>query len=332
MRSLGAILKTRRLDGWTPVSLPTASYYGIYSNGSYWVAVGTNSGVNKIVHSDGPTPEGTWHAATYPTVSGAFMDVHWSGTHWAAVYNEGIVYKAGIDPSGIWSNNTLGTYPDWRLQTIYSNGSYWVAAGGYQAYSKGMRSYISGSDPSGSWSTVFNTSTYYKRVIYNGSYWAAVGSERISGKDYASVDYIAGSNPAGTWANTLVIPDMYYQATDIYHNGSYWVVPINRTLYGSDLRLYYSNAAAPTSWSLASISPQTLGQKMSAIGYDAVDGWKASGFYKAIYSQSPADSNPGIGTWISPYYDSDHWDFYNIYCDGVYWVIVGQRGIMYKKI
>jgi hypothetical protein len=101
---------------------------GIAWNGSYWVAVGFNSGATVTIAKS--TDGMTWTNATDNPFS-VGNGIAWNGSYWVAVgrNSASTVCIAKSTDGMIWTNSTDNPFSGGQGQGIGWNGSYWVAVG-----------------------------------------------------------------------------------------------------------------------------------------------------------------------------------------------------------
>ena len=202
-------------------------------NGSYWIAVGTNSTntVSIAKSFDGMT----WAPSTNNPFAGQYgQGIAWNGSYWVAVGGNTPPVTVSIAKSfdGMtWAPSTNNPFAGQYGQGIAWNGSYWVAVGFNNESTVTIAKSLDGM----TWTNANNNpfaGGYGLGIAWNGSYWLAVG---YSGGNTVS---IAKSTNGLDWTNATDNPFSTIGgggANGIAWNGSYWIAVGNGTVSSSSI-------------------------------------------------------------------------------------------------
>lgn len=226
---------------WTmnPTSTTGDLFFGVYYDGSNWVAVGSNSvSSNSIIYTT-TDPTSTW-TNKFTGGSVGFYSINNNGTYWIAVGYAGSIYTA-TDPASTWTSRTSGTSN--HLYSVYYDGTYVVAVGA-------SGTILTATDPTSTWtSRTSGTSNDLHNVYYDGTYWVAVG---VSGTILTTTD------PTSTWTSrTSGVSVTLYGVTG---DGINWVISGNTNTI--------LTATDPTSTWIKQSSPAVSGGFRS-VSYDS---------------------------------------------------------------
>ena len=194
-----------------------ASGYGISWNGSYWVAVGNNTGSTVCIAKS--TDGMTWTDASNNPFSGAIgYGIAWNGTYWVAVgFNNSTTVAIATSTDGdTWTDATDNPFSGGQGNGIAWNGTYWVAVG----LNSGNTVAIAKSTDGDTWTDASNnpfSGGQGKGIAWNGSYWVAVG---FNSDNTVS---IAKSTDGMTWTDASNNPFSGSVGYGVAWNGSYWV-------------------------------------------------------------------------------------------------------------
>jgi hypothetical protein len=192
---------------------------GVAWNGSYWVAVGTNSGstVCIVKSTDGVL----WTNSTNNPFSGNNgygNGIAWNGSYWVAVgANSGATICIAKSSDGMtWTNSTDNPFSGGVGLGIAWNASYWVAVGN----NTGGTVCIAKSTDGMTWTNSTNnpfSGGIGLGIGWNGSYWVTIGFNT------GGTVTIAKSTDSLTWTNATDNPFAGGVGRGIGWNGSYWV-------------------------------------------------------------------------------------------------------------
>lgn len=214
----GGIAYSFNAKYWFPVSSPFIVCNGVASNGSYWMAVGSNvdNSVSIVKSFDGIT----WTNATdNPFPGGSANEIAWSGSYWVVVGTNAALssYKDRMAYSSdgmTWTAPSNNPFTDAYGYGIAWSGSYWVAVG----QNVGETVCIATSPDAITWTDSSNnpfSGGWGSGVAWNGSYWVAVGY--IPSGETSII-----TSPDGmTW--TASSTQLFATANGIAWNGSYWI-------------------------------------------------------------------------------------------------------------
>jgi hypothetical protein len=190
---------------------------GIAWNGSYWVAVGTNTGGTVTIAKS--TNGTTWTAATdNPFSGGGGEGIAWNGSYWVAVgANSGSAVTIATSTDGMtWAAATDNPFSGNQGRGISWNGSYWVAVGGNVDNTVCIATSTDGDTWTNSTDNPFSGGTGLG-ISWNGSYWVAVGANS------GGAVTIATSTDGDTWTAATDNPFSGGAGYGIAWNGSYWI-------------------------------------------------------------------------------------------------------------
>ena len=201
----------------TDVPFSGASGYGISWNGSYWVAVGNNTGSTVTIAKS--TDGMTWTASTDNPFSDAIgYGIAWNGTYWVAVgFNIGATVAIATSTDGdTWTDATDNPFSGGQGNGIAWNGTYWVAVG----LNSDNTVAIAKSTDGDTWTDASNnpfSGGQGKGIAWNGTYWVAVGFNSDN------TVTIAKSTDGMTWTDASNNLFSGGSSLGIAWNGSYWI-------------------------------------------------------------------------------------------------------------
>ena len=283
-------------------------------NGSYWVAVGSNSGQTQCIAKS--TDGLSWTTSTdNPFTGGVGKDIAWNDIdeYWVAVGSgTGCIAKSTDGLSWTTSTNNPFAGSGGQGNGIAWNGTYWLAVGNDPTGTQCIAKSTDGLSWTYSTNNPFTAGSGLD-VAWNGTYWVAVGFNT------GFTQCIAKSTDGLTWTVSTNNPFPGGQGIGqgVAWNGSYWIM-IGYNIGGQTQCIAKSTDGL--SWYASTNNPFTIGLGIAWNGTY----WLAGG-YNGDNTQSIAKSTDGLSWTVSnnnPFTSANG-------CQGIawnnsYWLAVGQ--------